>query len=61
MKWSEENNIIVFNFEAFDEPWKGTGTEGHWGLFSVKRKAKLVMQELYPDLMPDGPTPPEYD
>lgn len=61
MKWSEENKIIVFNFEAFDEPWKGTGTEGHWGLFSEKRKAKLVMQELYPDLMPDGPTSPGYD
>ncbi len=61
MKWSEENNIIVFNFEAFDEPWKGTGTEGHWGLFSEKRKAKLAMQELYPGLMPDGPTSPGYD
>jgi exo-beta-1,3-glucanase (GH17 family) len=61
MKWSEENKIIVFNFEAFDEPWKGTGTEGHWGLFSEKRKAKLVMQELYPGLMPDGPTSPGYD
>jgi exo-beta-1,3-glucanase (GH17 family) len=61
MKWSEENNVIVFNFEAFDEPWKGTGTEGHWGLFSVNRKAKLAMQELYPELMPDGPTSPDYD
>jgi exo-beta-1,3-glucanase (GH17 family) len=61
MKWSQENNVIVFNFSAFDESWKGTGTEGHWGLFSEKRKAKLVMQELYPDLMPDGPTSPGYE
>ena len=61
MMWSEENNVIVFNFEAFDESWKGTGTEGHWGLFSEQRKAKLAMQELYPGLMPDGPTSPGYD
>jgi len=60
MKWSEANNIVVFNFEAFDESWKGTGTEGHWGLFSERRKAKLVMQKLYPELMPTGPTSPEY-
>ncbi len=60
MKWSEANNIVVFNFEAFDESWKGTGTEGHWGLFAESRKAKLVMQKLYPELMPTGPTSPEY-
>ncbi len=61
MAWSKENNVNVFFFEAFDEPWKGTGTEGHWGLFSVDRKAKLAMQEWYPELMPDGPTSPSYD
>lgn len=60
MKWSEANNIVIFNFEAFDESWKGTGTEGHWGLFAESRKAKLVMQKLYPELMPTGPTSPEY-
>ena len=60
MKWSEENKIIVFNFSAFDEPWKGTGTEGHWGLFSEGRKAKLVMEELYPELKSDTPTSPSY-
>jgi len=60
MKWSEDKNIIVFNFSAFDEPWKGKGTEGHWGLFTVKRKAKLVMHELYPELMTDEPTSPSY-
>lgn len=61
MKWSEENKIIVFNFSAFDEPWKGTGTEGHWGLFSEGRKAKLVMEELYPELKSDTPTSPSYE
>jgi exo-beta-1,3-glucanase (GH17 family) len=58
--WARENKVVVFFFEAFDEPWKGTGTEGHWGLFTADRKAKPVMQSLYPELMPDGPTSPDY-
>ncbi len=60
MNWSKENNIIVFNFEAFDEPWKGSGTEGHWGLFTSERNAKLVMHKLYPELITDKPTSPSY-
>jgi exo-beta-1,3-glucanase (GH17 family) len=59
--WAKANNVTTFYFEAFDEPWKGTGTEGHWGLFSAGRKAKLAMQGLYPELMPAGPTSPSYD
>ena len=59
--WAKANNVTAFFFEAFDEPWKGSGTEGHWGLFSEGRKAKLAMQALYPDLMPQGPTSPGYD
>jgi exo-beta-1,3-glucanase (GH17 family) len=59
--WAKANNVTTFYFEAFDEPWKGTGTEGHWGLFSVDRKAKLAMQGLYPELMPAEPTSPSYD
>jgi exo-beta-1,3-glucanase (GH17 family) len=59
--WAKASNVTVFWFEAFDEPWKGSGTEGHWGLFSEGRKAKLAMQPLYPDLMPAGPTSPGYD
>jgi len=59
--WAKANNVTVFYFEAFDEPWKGSGTEGHWGLFSVDRKAKLAMQELYPKLMPTGQTSPGYE
>jgi exo-beta-1,3-glucanase (GH17 family) len=59
--WAKANHVTTFFFEAFDEPWKGTGTEGHWGLFSEGRKAKLAMQQLYPELMPTGPTSPSYD
>ena len=36
----------IFYFEAFDEPWKG-GDDG-WGLFNVSRKARYVVQGLYP-------------
>lgn len=60
MGWAREEGVTVFWFEAFDEPWKDSGTEGHWGLFTADRKAKPVMQELYSDLMPDGPTSPSY-
>jgi exo-beta-1,3-glucanase (GH17 family) len=59
--WAKANNVTTFYFEAFDEPWKGTGTEGHWGLFSEGRKAKLAMQWLYPELISSGPTSPSYD
>jgi exo-beta-1,3-glucanase (GH17 family) len=59
--WAKTNNVTTFYFEAFDEPWKGDGTEGHWGLFSVDRKAKLAMREMYPELTPTGPTSPSYD
>ncbi len=52
MKWSEEMNITTFFFEAFDEDWKGNpnnpmGAEKHWGLFTVDRKPKKVMQDLF--------------
>lgn len=47
--WARSAGVTVFVFEAFDEPWKGAGTEGHWGLFGEDRKAKQAMHELYPD------------
>jgi len=55
--WAGKNNITTFFFEAFDEDWKGepndpSGAEKHWGLFTVDRKPKLVMADLYPDLKP---------
>ena len=51
VNWSLEENILTFVFEAFDEPWKGSPEplepEKHWGLFTVDRKPKLVMKELF--------------
>tara|TARA_R110002050_G_scaffold270050_1_gene412944 strand:+ start:2364 stop:3296 length:933 start_codon:yes stop_codon:yes gene_type:complete len=49
--WCEENEILTFVFEAFDEPWKGSDEalepEKHWGLFKADRTPKLVMSDLY--------------
>lgn len=43
-KWSEENQIVMFLFEAFDEPWKGSNNpkdaEKHWGIYHVDRTPK---------------------
>lgn len=51
VQWSDEQGILTFIFEAFDEEWKGSPEplepEKHWGLFTVDRKPKLVMQELF--------------
>lgn len=49
LAWSNQNNVTTFIFEAFDETWKGNpnnilGAEKHWGLFTVDRKPKKVMQ-----------------
>ncbi|MCX6266118.1 MAG: glycosyl hydrolase [Bacteroidetes bacterium] len=48
-KWTTDSGIMTFWFEAFDEPWKGSPEamepEKHWGLYTVDRKAKKVMQE----------------
>lgn len=49
MEWSAKMNITTFWFEAFDEDWKGNpddlmGAEKHWGLYTVDRKPKKVMQ-----------------
>jgi exo-beta-1,3-glucanase (GH17 family) len=56
MDWTNESQILTFVFEAFDEPWKGSPDplepEKHWGIFTVDRKPKLVMQELYNHLWP---------
>ena len=43
-KWAEEEDIPVFIFEAFDEPWKGSEDddepEKHWGIYNVDRTKK---------------------
>jgi exo-beta-1,3-glucanase (GH17 family) len=53
MRWTREAGLLCFVFEAFDEPWKGSPDplepEKHWGLFTVDRRPKLVMQAIYPD------------
>ncbi|MCO5185552.1 MAG: glycosyl hydrolase family 17 protein [Anaerolineae bacterium] len=50
MAWTEEEGILTFVFEAFDEPWKGSPDpnepEKHWGLFTVDRTPKLVIQTI---------------
>ena len=55
VNWTREAGILTFVFEAFDEPWKGSPDplepEKHWGLFTVDRMPKLVMQEFYAHLL----------
>jgi exo-beta-1,3-glucanase (GH17 family) len=54
MRWTREEGILTFVFEAFDEPWKGSPDplepEKHWGLFTVDRQPKKVMRLAYPEL-----------
>ena len=55
VKWSEEEKIITFLFEAFDEKWKGSPDElepeKHWGIFKSDRTPKKVMEPYYPQLL----------
>jgi exo-beta-1,3-glucanase (GH17 family) len=57
--WAEQQHVLTFVFEAFDENWKGgpspDETEKHWGLFRADRTPKLVMSELFADLVPALP------
>jgi exo-beta-1,3-glucanase (GH17 family) len=50
IQWSEQNNVLSFFFEAFDENWKGSPDpnepEKHWGLFYANRLPKMAMQEV---------------
>jgi exo-beta-1,3-glucanase (GH17 family) len=43
----------AFWFEGFDEPWKAEWGDDGWGLLDVARRPKLVVRDLYPDLVPD--------
>jgi len=51
MKWADDQGILTFFFEAFDEPWKGhpdeLEPEKHWGIFYENRKPKKVMKGIY--------------
>ncbi len=55
MDWTRGAGLLCFVFEAFDEPWKGSPDplepEKHWGLFTVDRRPKLVMEALFPERM----------
>jgi exo-beta-1,3-glucanase (GH17 family) len=48
-RWSRENTVTMFLFEAFDEPWKGgndpTEPEKHWGIYREDRSPKPFVQE----------------
>jgi len=45
LPWAKKNDVTMFIFEAFDEPWKGSNQwdepEKHWGIYDVKRQPKL--------------------
>ena len=51
LEWTNQEKILTFIFEAFDEPWKGSDhpeePEKHWGLFRVDRTPKRVMQDIF--------------
>lgn len=62
-EWSNENNISVFYFEAFNEKWKDArnqqGSENHFGLITLDAQAKypiwdLVDQGIFEGLTRDG-------
>lgn len=51
LEWTDSAGILTFVFEAFDEPWKGSPDpmepEKHWGLFTVDREPKQVMENYF--------------
>ena len=52
-EWTNNNNISCFYFEAFNEPWKdagnSSGSENHFGLFTVDGKAKYALWNFVDD------------
>jgi hypothetical protein len=50
LDWAADAGMLCFVFEAFDEPWKGSPDplepEKHWGLYTVERQPKMVVQAL---------------
>ena len=48
-EWTQESGITCFFFEAFDEVWKDqanpTGSENHFGLFTLEGQAKYALWE----------------
>ena len=52
IEWTDENQILTFVFEAFDERWKGSDDplepEKHWGIYKENRTAKAAAKKLMP-------------
>lgn len=42
--WAKKNDVLLYMFEAFDEPWKGSDKpdepEKHWGVYDLNRFKK---------------------
>ncbi len=59
-EWTDENNISLFYFEAFDEQWKDSanpdGSENHFGLITLKSQAKYVLWDEVDKGVLDGLT-----
>ena len=49
LDWAEEEGVLIYLFEAFDENWKGSDDplepEKHWGIYYTDRTPKLVVRE----------------
>ena len=47
--WAKQHKICVFNFEAFDENWKGGNDpkeiEKHWGVYNTDRSPKKAVKK----------------
>ncbi len=47
LEWAEEEQILVYVFEAFDENWKGSDhplePEKHWGIYRADRSGKPAL------------------
>jgi len=59
-EWSDNNNISVFYFEAFDEKWKDAanplGSENHFGLINLNSEAKYAIWDMVDKGVFDGLT-----
>jgi exo-beta-1,3-glucanase (GH17 family) len=59
-EWSNQENVSVFYFEAFDEKWKDAqnqlGSENHFGLINLKSEAKYPLWDLVDKGVFDGLT-----